>query len=143
MRFWDSSAILPLLVTEATTPVLTEAFREDPVMLVWWGTEVECASALARVERDADANLSAITASFARLDALRSAWHEVDAVEVVRITARRLLRTHVLRAADALQLAAAFAASEGQPSSQTFVSLDGELVRAARREGFDILEIAT
>ncbi|MGI8778207.1 MAG: hypothetical protein ACR2LJ_12695 [Acidimicrobiales bacterium] len=41
MRFWDSSAVVPLLVAEATTELVEAAFQTDPVMLVWWSTEVE------------------------------------------------------------------------------------------------------
>jgi hypothetical protein len=50
-----------------------------------------------------------------------------------------LLRVHDLRAADALQLAAAIAAAEGQPASLELVCLDDRLIRAAEREGFPIV----
>jgi predicted nucleic acid-binding protein len=52
------------------------------------------------------------------------------------VTARRLLRVHALSAADALQLAAAIAASEADPASLALVTLDDRLAEAARREGF-------
>lgn len=54
------------------------------------------------------------------------------------MTARRLLRVHALRAADALQLAAAIAASEADPASLDLVMLDEQLAEAARREGFPV-----
>jgi hypothetical protein len=54
--------------------------------------------------------------------------------------ASRLLRVHPLRAADALQLAAALAAAKGDPSSLDVVCLDQRLSEAARREGFRVLE---
>jgi uncharacterized protein with PIN domain len=52
MRFWDASAIVPLLMTEPTTATMQAVAAQDPVVLVWWATEVECASAIARLERD-------------------------------------------------------------------------------------------
>jgi hypothetical protein len=52
------------------------------------------------------------------------------------VFARRVLRVHALRAADALQLAAALLVSEGNPGSLEVVTLDDRLLDAARREGF-------
>ena len=48
----------------------------------------------------------------------------------------RLLQTHSLRAADALQLASALVASQEDPSRLPFMSFDNRLIRAAKREGF-------
>jgi uncharacterized protein len=53
----------------------------------------------------------------------------------------RFLRVHPLRAADALQLAAAFVAAERRPSSLDIVTLDDQLAAAARKEGFVVLEV--
>jgi predicted nucleic acid-binding protein len=139
VRFWDSSAIVPLIVEEEVTAAMQEAYARDAVVLAWWGTEIECVSALARRERSGHFSTGAMTVSLERLDALRSAWHEVEAGEGVRQTARRLLRVHDLRAGDALQLAAAIVASEGQPASLEVVALDDRLATAARREGFGVI----
>jgi hypothetical protein len=46
---------------------------------------------------------------------------------------------HPLRAADALQLAAALVWVEEQPHGEGFVSLDGRLRDAAAREGFTLV----
>lgn len=142
MRFWDSSAVLPLLVTEAASEAMEAHFGVDPVMLVWWATEVECASALARLEREEALATAALQVAVGRLDELKAAWHEVQPVEPVRRTARRLLRAHRLRAMDALQLAAALVASEGEPASLEMLALDARLVEAARREGLAVVEVA-
>lgn len=141
MRFWDSSAIIPLLVVEATTHALQAHFREDPVMLVWWATDLECASALARLERDGTLAARASGLARERLDDLKGAWHEVQPVEAVRRVAQRLLRTHPLRAADSLQLAAALVVAEGDPASLEVLTLDARLVEAARREGLALTEM--
>lgn len=136
MRFWDSSAVLPLLVGEATSDAMRELATEDPAMLVWWTTEVECVSAIARLERQEDLSTDATQAALGRLDGLAEGWNEIQPVEAARRTARRLLRVHNLRAADALQLAAAVVAAEGHPASLEIVTLDDRLTAAARREGF-------
>lgn len=140
MKFWDASAIVPLLVAEPRTGTMQGLAQQDPAMLVWWATEVECASAIGRLERDAALDVSAATAAFARLKQLAGGWHEVDPSDTVRETAVRFLRVHPLRAADALQLAAAFIAAERRPSSLEVVTLDDRLADAGRREGFVLVE---
>lgn len=52
MKFWDTSALVPLLVSEAKTARLQAIAAKDPTMFVWWGSQVECVSALARLERE-------------------------------------------------------------------------------------------
>ena len=74
MRFWDSSAIVPLLVAESATPTLVSEFVRDPELVVWWATEAECVSALARLEREASIDARAMGEALARLDALALAW---------------------------------------------------------------------
>jgi predicted nucleic acid-binding protein len=74
-----------------------------------------------------------------RLDLLGTWWQVIQPGERVRQNARRLLRVHNLRAADALQLAGALVAAEDQPVSLGLVSFDDRLVEAARREGFSIV----
>jgi uncharacterized protein len=141
MKFWDASAVVPLLVHEPTSARTRAVRDDDPTMLVWWATEVECASALSRLERNGDLDADATTQAFGRLDALAAAWAQVQPTQAVRQTARRMLRVHDLRAADAFQLAAATVAAEGHPPSLELLALDDRLVAAARREGFTILPL--
>jgi hypothetical protein len=141
MRFWDSSAIVPLLVAEPSTRALVDEFVRDPELVVWWGTEVECVSALARLEREDLIDARAMGEVLARLDGLALAWHEIQPGARARQVAVRLLRTHNLRAADAFQLAAAIAAAEDSPGSLPLVTLDGRLATAAEREGFRVLTV--
>ena len=108
-------------------------------MLVWWGTPVECVSALSRRERDESLKASDVSIALARLHALSSHWHEVLPTTALRTLAERLLRVHPLRAADSFQLAAAITAAEREPVSLDFVSLDDRLKDAAAREGFRVL----
>lgn len=141
MRFWDASAIVPLLITEAPTKALQGLAAADPGMLVWWATEVECASAIARLDRDEALEPPAAIEAFDRLKRLAHGWHEVDPSDAIREAAVRFLRVHPLRAADALQLAAAFVAAERRPSSLELITLDEHLAAAARKEGFGLIEV--
>jgi predicted nucleic acid-binding protein len=139
MRFWDSSAIVPLLVAERESAPIATLLEGDPDMLVWWASPVECTSALARREREGSVAPAAVLDALGRLRALADAWQEVLPSDAVRSAALRLLRVHPLRTADALQLGAAIVASEHEPGSLPFVSLDARLCDAAGREGFSIL----
>jgi len=114
-------------------------YRSDAGVLAWWGTRVESESAVSRLEREGQFQRRAATAARARLDRFCATWQEVQPSDPIRDHARRLLRVHALRAADALQLAAAIAAAEGRPATLAFVCLDDRLVMAAEREGFTVL----
>ena len=138
MNFWDSSAIVPLLLGERTTSVVRNILAGDRQVHVWWGTEIECVSTIARLERE-NIDPSIIAAAFDRLAAIRDDWNEVMPGALVRETARRILRVHPLRAADALQLAAAWVLADQSPGSVSIVSLDDRLRNAANREGFLLL----
>ncbi|MCJ7709424.1 MAG: type II toxin-antitoxin system VapC family toxin [Chloroflexi bacterium] len=142
MRFWDSSAIVPLLVNQASTAAVIGEAERDPEFVVWWGTVVECVSACTRLEREGRVTAAELGAAIDNLPALAASWQEVQPAARLRRTAERLLRVHPLRAADALQLAAAIAAADGDPRSLPFVSLDDRLARAAEREGFLVVEPA-
>ena len=139
MKFWDASALVPLIVKQLATPRMEEVYREDPLVITWWGTRVECDSAVVRLERTGHLAPRAAREALGRLDRLCCSWQEIQPHEVLREQARRLLRAHDLRAADALQLSAAISASEGRPSSLHFVCLDERLALAADREGFPVI----
>ena len=141
MRFWDSSALVPLLVTEPATASLQVLAGRDRKKLVWWGTEVECASAITRRLREQVLDVVGASIAFQRLRQLARVWDEIEPSAVVRDTAIRLLRVHPLRAADALQLAAAFIAAEGRPASLEMVTLDDRLAEAAHKEGFSLVDV--
>lgn len=141
MRYWDASAIVPLLVEEPRTGVVANALERDPEMIVWWATPVECASAIARLERGGELPTGDSEAALDNLRRLERGWYEVMPSTGLRDLATRLLRSHDLRAADALQLAAAGEWS-GRPASGEFLTFDGRLGDAARREGFEVPALA-
>ncbi len=154
MRFWDSSALVPLLVDQKQSAELRGLPEED--IAVWWATEVECASALARLERECPrgADFMALNQS---LDRASRGWRQVAPsdtrlswgyrapssgpapVKEIKGLAVRLLRQHALRAADATQFAAALVASPTRADLLPFVCLDERLLAAAAQEGFPLL----
>ena len=137
MRFWDSSALLPLCLTQPRTPGARSALTEDPELVVWWGSSIECASAIARVHRDGLLTADQEFTARELLGALRESWFEIQPGDGVREQALRLLRVHPLRAGDALQLAAALEwAGTPPPPNGVFMTLDERLRVAAHREGF-------
>ena len=139
MRFWDTSALVPLVLEEPSSPIARQAFADDSEIIVWWAASVECISAIARAERDARIDRAGTTDALAGLRLLQSGWLQMDATTRLREIAERLARVHPLRAADALQLAAATVASEGQPDGLPFVTRDDRLALAADREGFRVV----
>lgn len=142
MRFWDSSALVPLLVREPASAAVTREYERDPDIVAWWATDIECASALARLERDAALDNAGVSDALRRLDLLAAAWQEIQPGSSVRRVAMRLLRVHPLRAADALQLGAALIASENEPATLSLVTMDERLAQAAEREGFAVTQPA-
>jgi predicted nucleic acid-binding protein len=139
MRFWDSSALLPLFVDESTRERLMALLEADNEVLSWWGTSLEIVAALARRERENLLTADQVSSTLVALHTLATSWHEIVPSDAVRRTAERLLRTHALRAADSLQLSAALIAADHDPSSLEMVCLDERLTFAARREGFTVL----
>jgi predicted nucleic acid-binding protein len=143
VKFWDASAIMPLLVTETSSRRLQSLAAKESAMLVWWASRVECVSAVARRERNGALDSLTTATALRRLQQLADAWHEIDPSDAIRETAERFLRVHPLRAADALQLAAAFAASEQRPASLEIVTLDDRVADVARKEGFAVIDLIT
>lgn len=139
MKYWDSSALVSLLVDEAASDDRRSILRRDHGIVTWWGSWIECASALNRLRREGSLDGGDLDRSLVRLQEFAGGWTEVRPLERVRRRAVRLLRVHPLRGADALQLAAALTASDEDPSELDVVSSDARLADAARQEGFRVL----
>ncbi len=139
MRFWDSSAIVPLLLEQAASPACRSLLRADSRQVVWMFTRTEVVSALQREHRSGGIDDDALRGATRRLDRLAARWTEVDVPLLVRDVAERLLIAHALRAADALQLGAALVAIDQRARGRSFVVLDDALGAAAAREGFEVL----
>ena len=139
MRFWDSSALIPLFVDERHSETTQALIAEDPEMMVWWASPVECASAVHRLRRE---GLFAPAESTQILSAIALAFAAANVVQpgdALSAKALRLLGVHPLRAADALQLAAALLWVRDAPGGRDFICLDERLRTAALLEGFAVL----
>jgi predicted nucleic acid-binding protein len=141
VKFWDASAVVPLVTLEKETGECRTLLAEDTDIVVWFLTPVDVISALARRLREKSLKPIEFRKAKEQLAALERAWSEVISVERVRERARRLLETHPLRAADSLQLAAALLTSEETPQGFSFVTLDRRLSDAAAKEGFDVIGV--
>jgi predicted nucleic acid-binding protein len=141
MKFWDASAIIPLCIEEMQTRAVQDIAKKDGSFVVWWGSIVECYSAFSRLKRDGaitrdeDAQVRTVLAS------LSEAWTEIEPSDDIRDITQRLLRNHPLRAADALQLAAAIIWTDKTPKGHHVVCLDARLREAASSEGFIVLPV--
>ncbi|MEI6211214.1 MAG: type II toxin-antitoxin system VapC family toxin [bacterium] len=137
MTFWDSSALVPVLNEESHSIEVRKWSALDTIVVAWH-TRVEVFSALTRLQREGSISEACLDRHLAKLERMASEWIEIQPLEDVRRTAMRLLRTHVLRSLDALQLASAWFASEGRPDTMDFVCFDARLASAAQREGFRV-----
>lgn len=139
MKFWDSSAIIPLCFQEPASKAVRDLIDSDPDVVVWWATRVECVSALARRIREGAVGPSTEVQVKSILSALSEAWSEVQPSLLVRQRAERLLMLHPLRAADAFQLASAMIWAQESPVGLEIVCMDRNLRQAAAKEGFTVL----
>jgi predicted nucleic acid-binding protein len=138
MRFWDSSALAPIFVGQAKSDELRSWLADDPDVVVWTLTEVELRSALTRLGREGRLTSKEVQDASRRVEDFQSRVHVVFLENGVKSRAKRLLGVHAVRAADALQLAAALVSCSDDPSGYELVTLDARLGEAARREGFHV-----
>ena len=129
--------MVPLLLEQEATAEVGGFLSEDPEIVAWWGTPVECVSAAARLRREERLSVDEEEQVLELLDTLRKSWLEILPSEEVRDRAVRLLRVHGLKAADSLQLAAALVWA-GSTDRAGFVTFDERLGLAARLEGFRV-----
>jgi predicted nucleic acid-binding protein len=139
LRFWDSSALVPLVVEQSTSARAAGWVEEDGEVVIWTLTPIEIVSALQRLVREGELDERAAISAENLVLALLESAHEIAAVDRVKETARRVLRTHPLRAADALQLAAALVWAEHDTRDAVVHTLDNRLALAALREGFEVV----
>ena len=139
MRFWDSSALVAIVVNERTSGRIRQISNEDQERAVWVLSEVEVLSGLWRRSRARELTDGARESALRDIDVILGNATVIDDVPAVTERARRVLALHPLRVADALQLAAALVACDDKPAQLPFVTLDDRLAEAARHEGFQVL----
>jgi predicted nucleic acid-binding protein len=139
MRFWDSSALVSLAVEEPLSAACRRLLRADRRLAAWALTRTEMISAIRRKERAAEITPEAVRLALLRVRRLAVRWTEIHSLDLARARAEQLLAVHPLRAADALQLAAALLLADGDPAGIGFVVVDDRLARAAAAEGFQVI----
>jgi predicted nucleic acid-binding protein len=138
--YWDSSALVPLCVQEASSRHAQSQLRKS-MPVVWWGSFIEVHSAIARLYRVGKLNDLGRKGALSRLALLSRGWREILPGDPLRDLAMRLLDAYELRAADGLQLAAALTWSQQRASGRVFVCADQRLSNAAKSEGFAVYEL--
>ena len=136
MAFWDASAIVPLCCSQPATGHGRKLLRDVRRMVVWWGTSVEARSAFARLVREGHLSDTQRRTAIRLLGQLRGSWDEIQPSEKVRALAEGLPDQYGVRAADALQLAAALLWCGERPRRRPFVCFDERLATAASAAGF-------
>ncbi len=139
MKFWDTSALVPLIVDEPTTDGAREIFARDPDVAIWMLTSVELLSAIGRLGRQAVELDDLVPDMRSAAIELVSRCTVVTEVEGARRRAERLVGVHPIAAADALQVGAALVVCGDSPERLEFVTLDGRLARCAQLEGFRVI----
>ena len=134
MRYWDASALVPLLVAERDTELVRSWLSDDDRIVTWVWTRTEIVGAVERRTREGSLSRSQRREMLRRLDAFARSWDEVIDVLAVRSRANALLARHPLRAADAGQLGAALLVQEQIAGVLDFVCLDRRLSSAAELE---------
>jgi len=135
VRYWDTSALVPLIVAEEQTERMRSLLDEDPHIVTWAWTSVEFTSAVERRARQGELTRGQRRSVLARFVELAEAFDEVTDALMVRRRALAVLARHPLRAADAAQLGAALAVADESGAPLGFVCLDERLLDAAEREG--------
>lgn len=139
--FWDASALVPLCIPRQDTAGSLRQLLADYTPVVWWSSPVEVASAIERLRRRGELSPEEYAVSRQRLAELRSSWREIQPTMRLRGLADACLSRSELRAADALQLAAALIWCREAPGGRTFLCRDRRLSQAASEAGFSVLAL--
>ncbi len=140
MNFWDTSALVSLILFQHEAERLaTIVEADDKALALWWGTGLEAVSAVVRLARAREISDERASRAVQQIASAIGRANEVPPTEALRAEAHRAIGVHWLTAGDALQLAAALIWVEHNPSGTGFVCLDRRLREAAQREGFDVL----
>ena len=139
MRYWDASALVPLLVAEPASSLVREWLVEDRQIVTWVWTRTEILSSIERRTREGLVSRIQRREVLDRLDEFSGYRDEVADALAARTRANALLARHPLRAADAGLLGAALLVQEQLAGPLEFACLDQRLSSAAELEGLRIL----
>jgi len=134
--FFDTSALVPLIVAQPSGQEARKAYRKFARQVVAWTTPIEAAGAMYRSVRLGALSEANARRALGRLSQLEKRWTEILATESVRALSINLLANYSLRSADAIQLASALVWCNNKPRNRTFVCFDRRLSEAAKAAGF-------
>jgi predicted nucleic acid-binding protein len=137
VAFWDASVLVTLCVDQTPTPQAL-LFEGKYRIAVWWATHVEIVSALAQLLRQRKITAAEYAHGKQQAEGMASLWSVIAPSAGIAIRARVFLESYSLRAADALQLAAALEWCEGKPKGNVFLAFDQRLREAAGLAGFTL-----
>ena len=135
MRFWDTSALVPVMISEAQTAGMRALLHADNDILTADIAVIEVASAIWRRRHDGEWSAATLGGAESNFAELTRHWRTIPSSEETTEAALDLLSRHRLRTLDAIQLATAIAFS-GRDRTLPIVTLDNRLTSAARAEGF-------
>lgn len=138
MKFYDSSALVPLLIEEPSSALIESTLSGGADLFIWTLTPIEITSALTRLLRKGTLSEEQFQEALKHLQHLLGSVYLVEHVAEVKLRAFRCLKVHPLKSADALQLAAALTLCFDQPQGHSFITLDKQLASAASKEGFEV-----
>lgn len=139
MRYWDSSALVPLLVEEPSSASLRLLMREDGHIATWSWSRTEVVSAIERRCRESSDSRTQRQKTLAEFADFAASWDEFSDILDIQSRTHDLLARHPLRAADAGHLATALILRALSNEPFDFVCLDNRLSNAAELEGFRVV----
>ena len=135
IAYFDTSALLPLIIDEPSTPVCqrfwNEASRVASVRLLY----AEACAALARAHRMARLTTTQLDEAMEALEEIVAELDHVEVTDELVRTAGALARTHGLRGYDAVHLGAGWNVSD---DDVVFVTGDSNLATAAQALGIAV-----
>jgi predicted nucleic acid-binding protein len=135
VKFWDTSALVPLVLDEPSSRSMRQLLSSDANVAVSFISGVELQSAIARRTGNDEPHTRLAASQF--VVALSHGWTVADDYVQIVAGGKQVASRYGLRAGDAIQLASAL--SLGHDARMPFVTLDQELRAAARAEGFLVL----
>jgi len=142
MHFADASAIVARYVQEPRSAIVRSWLADAPVAVSRL-SEVEVASALARLCRENRLSRRSRDRAIATFAADLASWYVVEITAAITSSARRLLVRHALRSGDAIQLASALWLQQATDSPiEGVLALDDRLITAAQAERLPITSSA-
>ena len=140
LAFWDTSAIVPLLLPQPGFTVRARRLvRQHSQSVVWWATHIEVLSALARLRQSGDTDETGYQHGLRAWATFRAQTRVIEPREKVLALAAGLPEKYGLRALDSFQLAAALGWCQERARHRPFVCFDEKLAEAAEKAGFTVV----